>query len=91
MFLSHVPICIIMILGRWSSDTFLKYLRPQVLGFSRAISSEMLSVKHYKALADHDPFDARRIHLNCSAANIIHGSNRSSIIEIPRESFTLGY
>ena len=42
MYLAKVPTYTIMIIGRWSSDAFLRYIRKQVEGFSSNISSLML-------------------------------------------------
>jgi hypothetical protein len=43
MYLSGVPIYTIMLLGRWSSDAFLRYIRKQVKEFSKDISRKMLT------------------------------------------------
>ncbi len=42
MFLAGVPVYTIMLLGRWSSDAFLWYIRKQVKEFSKGISKKML-------------------------------------------------
>ncbi len=42
MYLSGVPVFTIMLLGRWSSDAFLRYIRKQVREFSTGISSKMI-------------------------------------------------
>jgi hypothetical protein len=42
MFLAGVPVFTIMLLGRWSSDAFLRYIRKQVREFSSGISSKMI-------------------------------------------------
>ena len=42
LYLAKVPTYTIMIIGRWSSDAFLRYIRKQVEGFSSNISSLML-------------------------------------------------
>ncbi len=42
MFLAGVPVYTIMLLGRWSSDAFLRYIRKQVKEFSKGISKKML-------------------------------------------------
>jgi hypothetical protein len=44
MYVSGVPILMIMIIGRWSSTAFLKYIRNQVQEFSHGISSKMIEV-----------------------------------------------
>jgi hypothetical protein len=42
MYLAGVPVFTIMLLGRWSSDAFLRYIRKQVKEFSTGISQKML-------------------------------------------------
>ena len=41
LFLGKIPTYQIMIIGRWSSDAFLKYIRRQVQEFSEGLSSTM--------------------------------------------------
>jgi hypothetical protein len=45
MYLAGVPIFTIMLLGRWSSEAFLHYIRKQVKEFSRGISDKMIQNK----------------------------------------------
>ena len=42
LFLVNHSVAKIMILGRWSSDAFLVYLRPQVLEWTNNMSADML-------------------------------------------------
>jgi hypothetical protein len=42
MYLNDVPVVTIMLLGRWSSNAFLRYIRPQVQQFSRGVASKMM-------------------------------------------------
>jgi hypothetical protein len=42
MYLAGVPVFTIMLLGRWSSDAFLRYIRKQVKEFSTGISQKMI-------------------------------------------------
>ena len=42
MFLDNTPVFLIMLIGRWKSDGFLKYIQKQVLETSRGISTRML-------------------------------------------------
>jgi hypothetical protein len=44
LFINDVSTAKIMILGRWSSDVFLVYIRPQVLGWTNNMSREMIAV-----------------------------------------------
>jgi hypothetical protein len=47
MYLAHVPVFTIMLLGRWSSDAFLRYIRKQIKEFSNGISSNMIQKEHF--------------------------------------------
>ncbi len=47
MFLAGVPVYTIMLLGRWSSDAFLRYIRKQVKEFSKGISKKMLTNEEF--------------------------------------------
>jgi len=46
MFLAGTPVYTFMLMGRWSSDTFMRYIRKQVLSLSHGISAKMLSTKN---------------------------------------------
>ena len=37
----------IMLQGRWSSDSFMKYIRPQIQQFSTGLSSAMVEVDFF--------------------------------------------
>ena len=47
MYLAHVPVFTIMLLGCWSSDAFLRYIRKQVKEFSNGISSKMIQHEQF--------------------------------------------
>ena len=47
MHLAEVPVYTIMIIGRWSSDAFLRYIRKQVAQFSQNISRRMISSQNH--------------------------------------------
>ena len=42
MYLASVPVFTIMLIGRWSSDAFLRYIRRQVQEFSSGVSRRMI-------------------------------------------------
>lgn len=42
MYLDEVPVYTIMLIGRWSSDAFLLYIRKQVEQFSHNVSTRMI-------------------------------------------------
>jgi hypothetical protein len=48
MYLAGVPIFSIMLIGRWSSLAFLKFIRKQVQEFSHGISSKMIEVQSFR-------------------------------------------
>jgi hypothetical protein len=47
MYLDGVPVFTIMLMGRWSSDAFLKYIRKQVEQFSHNVASRMIKNQHF--------------------------------------------
>jgi hypothetical protein len=57
MYLTGVPVFTIMLIGRWSSDAFLRYIRRQVLQFSAGVSKCMISTESqdFFLLPDFDP------------------------------------
>jgi hypothetical protein len=52
MFLSGTPVYTIMLLGRWSSDAFMRYIRKQVLSMSHGISSKMITYEEFYTIPD---------------------------------------
>jgi hypothetical protein len=48
MYLTGVPVFLIMLIGRWSSTSFLKYIRKQVQEFLQGISLKMIEVQSFK-------------------------------------------
>jgi hypothetical protein len=42
LYLANKQVFVIMLLGRWSSDAFLRYIRPQVAEFSKGVSRAMI-------------------------------------------------
>ena len=47
----------IMIMGRWSSDAFLDYIRPQVLEWTNNMSRDMIQVDEFLDLTHNDKTD----------------------------------
>lgn len=78
MYLNHVPVYTIMLLGRWSSDAFLRYIRQQVTDFGSDVASKMIQTPrfyHVPPLGRDDP----RTHNPLSfAANSGLGSGSSA-------------
>ena len=54
LFLAGISVDKIKMLGRWSSDAFLVYIRPQVLEWTNNMSSEMIkNNSFFDATASH--------------------------------------
>jgi hypothetical protein len=52
MFLAGTPVYTLMLMGRWSSDAFMHYIRKQVLKLSHGISSKMLTFDEFYTVPD---------------------------------------
>jgi len=48
MYLGGVPVFAIMMIGRWSSDAFMRYIRKQIEEFTFDVSSQMLTMQHFR-------------------------------------------
>eukprot|EP00978_Attheya_sp_CCMP212_P028823 scaffold100578_cov46-Attheya_sp.AAC.1 len=59
MYLAGVPVFTIMLIGRWSSDAFLRYVRRQVQEFSSGVSRKMILAPDYFTIPDAGPEDPR--------------------------------
>jgi hypothetical protein len=55
MYLAGVPVFTIMLLGRWSSDAFLRYIRKEVQEFSLSVSSKMIAKDTFFTLGQNQP------------------------------------
>lgn len=70
MSLGECPVFMIMMIGRWSSDAFLRYIRKQVEQFSHNVSNRMLRFRFFR----HVPEESTRVsHLDPRQRN--HPSN----------------
>ena len=77
IFLMNHPVHKIMILGRWSSDAFLVYIRPQVLEWTNNMSQDMISFNSYTDATDSrktQPSDPR------TRQRRFNGENNNSLI-----------
>ncbi len=77
MYLNGVPVCTIMLIGRWSSKAFLRYIRPQVEQFSAHVAQSMIQRPTYHHLPTADPKDPRTHNPASAAANQGMGTGRS--------------
>ncbi len=53
MYLGGVPVFAIQMIGRWSSDSFMKYIRKQIEEFTFDISNKMLTMQSFRHLPPH--------------------------------------
>ena len=61
----------IMILGRWGSDAFMSYIRPQVLEWTNIMAADMASVKSFMDLNDREATHHRRRETDWSELSIM--------------------
>ncbi|MFN9982122.1 MAG: hypothetical protein ACK53Y_19505, partial [bacterium] len=52
MFLSGTPVYTIMLMGRWSSDAFMRYICKQILSLSHGIATKMLTYEQFYTVPD---------------------------------------
>ncbi len=52
MFHAGTPVYTIMLIGHWSSDAFMRYLRKQVLALSHGIAAKMLTFEEFYTVPD---------------------------------------
>lgn len=55
MYLGEIPVYTIMLIGRWSSDAFLRYIRKQVEQFSHNVSRRMITFMSFRHVPDIAP------------------------------------
>jgi hypothetical protein len=52
MFLAGTPVYTIMLMGRWLSDAFIRYIRKQMLSLGHSISAKMLTYEQFFTVPD---------------------------------------
>jgi hypothetical protein len=76
MYLSGVPVITIMLLGRWSSGAFLRYIKKQVKEFSFGIGQKIIINEHFFTVPSSSNEDPRcRNHPLNHATRQLHGLN----------------
>ena len=58
LYLARRPVTTIMLLGRWSSDAFLLYIRRQIQEFSAGVSADMVSNEDFYTIPDLEVCDS---------------------------------
>ena len=76
MYLGECPVFMIMLIGRWSSDAFLCYIRKQVMEFSQNVAKKMLSCQNFRHIPDiHLRIPTNNPHIQNHPANVKTRSN----------------
>ena len=52
MYLGECPVFMIMLIGRWTSDAFLRHIHKQVMEFSQNVAKKMLSCQNFWHIPD---------------------------------------
>jgi hypothetical protein len=52
IYLGECPVFMIMLIGRWSSNAFLQYIRKQVMEFSQNVAKMMLACQNFRHITD---------------------------------------
>ena len=81
LYLKKRQVSTIMLIGRWSSDAFLLYIRRQVQEFSAGVSADMVSQEQFFTIPDiaTDPLDPRTSNAQSFASTIsLNGPNAST-------------
>jgi hypothetical protein len=52
MYLGECPVFMIMLIGHWSSNAFLRYIRKQVMEFSQNVAKMMLLCQNFRHIPD---------------------------------------
>jgi hypothetical protein len=89
MYLNGIPVYTIMLLGHWSSDAFLLYIRKQVQEFSSGVSGRMINTSSFYTIPDEaanpeDPRTHRNMHNIATTAQQNGRSNNQLNISGPR-------
>ena len=91
MYLNNIPVYTIMLVGRWSSEAFLLYIRKQVLSFTRGISNKMLLTEDFYTIPDEQNTsteDPRRPH-DVNAFATVHGAQPARHMRVVAPAITV--
>ena len=79
MYLNKIPVYTIMLLGRWSSDAFLRYIRKNVTEFSNNVSSNMIQNPVFHNIQAPSREDPRNHNSMAAHANMGMGASGAAI------------
>ena len=91
MYLGEGPVYTSMMIGRWSSDAFLRYIRKQVEQFIHNVSCRMIRFQFHCHIPDMEPavshFDPiQRNHPDNAETKMNIGGNFSMRVRLPAVS-----
>jgi hypothetical protein len=66
MYLGGVPVFAIMIIGRWASNSFMKYIRMQIEEFTFDVSKRMLTMQNFCHTPNSAPNGAKMEYVGCA-------------------------
>ena len=73
MYLGGLPVYAIQLIGRWKSDSFMKYLRRQIEEFTLGVSSKMLSVQIFRHAPSHALTNPNKTEYGLTASLMLGG------------------
>ncbi len=75
MYLGGLPVYAIQLIGRWSSDSFMKYLRKQIEEFTLGISTKMLTMQVFRHVPSHALTNPQEPEYGMTASLMLEGHN----------------
>ena len=87
MYLNGVPVYTIMLLGRWSSNAFLLYIRKQVESFGSGVSSKMIVTSCFLHVSHSTDLEDPRT--SCNPASFTANMGMGSGGNINRSAFSV--
>jgi hypothetical protein len=87
MYLNGVPVYTIMLLGRWSSDAFLRYSRKQVESFGSGVLSKMIVTSRFLHVSHSTNLEDPRT--SCNPASFTANMGMGSGGNINRNAFSV--
>jgi hypothetical protein len=95
MYLTGTPIYTIMLIGRWTSDSWLHYIRTQVEDFTKDISTRMSSSEHFFTLPSErrvaDPRDEMMMAASKDPSKSNEGGSHFGLPAVAASLFSLAH
>jgi hypothetical protein len=78
MYLGGVPVFAIQMIGRWSSDSFMRYIRKQIEEFTYDVSQKMLTMQHFRHVPNNATTSPQRTEYGGSASLMLLSNDNES-------------